>query len=273
MATIPATTHEGGRAGDRLHRPRRHLARDERRGGEADRPPRLRRPATSCCPTTPTAVLRAADSPYLGERLGDDIVTASGTTLLGADNKTGVAEIMAAAEYLLAHPEIPHGTDPHRRSRPTRRWAAAPSTSTSPRFGARYAYTMDGGPRGELEYESFSADAMTRHLPRLQHPPRLRQGPDGQRDQGRRRLHRPPARRSACRPRPPTATRGSCTPTCCRPASTGPPSSCIVATSTPPGCRRRKRCCAASGRGHRRGLAGRRRSRCRSRSSTATCAR
>ena len=55
------------------------------------------------------AVLRVADSPYLAQCIGHDIVTASGTTLLGADNKSGVAAIMAAAEYLVAHPEIPHG--------------------------------------------------------------------------------------------------------------------------------------------------------------------
>ena len=111
-------------------------------------------------PDDPTAVLRVADTPYLGECLGHDIVTASGTTLLGADNKSGVAEIMTAAAYLMAHPEIPHGTI---------RLAFTPDEEVGhgtdhfdvARFGARYAYTMDGGQRGELEYESFSADAMT----------------------------------------------------------------------------------------------------------------
>ena len=63
-----------------------------------------------CCPTTRTMVLRVSDNPWLAEQIGHDIVTASGATLLGADNKAGVAEIMAAAEYLMAHPEIPHGT-------------------------------------------------------------------------------------------------------------------------------------------------------------------
>ena len=111
-------------------------------------------------PDDPTAVLRVADTPYLGECLGHDIVTASGTTLLGADNKSGVAEIMTAAAYLMAHPEIPHGAI---------RIAFTPDEEVGhgtdhfdvARFGARYAYTMDGGQRGELEYESFSADAMT----------------------------------------------------------------------------------------------------------------
>jgi tripeptide aminopeptidase len=111
-------------------------------------------------PDDPTAILRVSDSPYLGECLGHDIVTASGTTLLGSDNKSGVAEIMAAAEYLMAHPEIPHGpirigfTPDEEVGHGTKYFDVA-------RFGAQYAYTMDGGARGELEFESFSADAMT----------------------------------------------------------------------------------------------------------------
>ncbi len=111
-------------------------------------------------PDDSTAVLRVADSPYLGECLGHDIVTASGTTLLGADNKSGVAAIMTAAEFLMAHPEIPHGAI---------RIAFTPDEEVGhgtdhfdvARFGASCAYTIDGGPRGELEFESFSADAMT----------------------------------------------------------------------------------------------------------------
>ncbi|HKV11740.1 MAG TPA: tripeptide aminopeptidase PepT, partial [Thermoanaerobaculia bacterium] len=111
-------------------------------------------------PDDPTAVLRPADNPYLGERIGDDIITASGTTLLGADNKSGVAEIVAAAEYLLAHPEIPHG--PIRIGfTPDEEVGTGTKYFDVARFGAKYAYTMDGGPRGEIEYESFSADAMT----------------------------------------------------------------------------------------------------------------
>jgi tripeptide aminopeptidase len=111
-------------------------------------------------PDASDAVLRPADSPELAERIGDDIVTASGTTLLGADNKAGVAEIMTAAAYLLAHPEIPHGTiriaftPDEEIGRGTQHFDVAA-------FGARYAYTLDGGRRGELEWESFSADAMT----------------------------------------------------------------------------------------------------------------
>ncbi len=111
-------------------------------------------------PDDPTAVLRVADAPYLGECLGHDIVTASGTTLLGADNKSGVAEIVTAAAYFMAHPEIPHGTI-RLGFTPDEEIGRGADHFDVARFGARYAYTMDGGQRGELEYESFSADAMT----------------------------------------------------------------------------------------------------------------
>ncbi|HWI18540.1 MAG TPA: peptidase T, partial [Vicinamibacterales bacterium] len=110
-------------------------------------------------PDDPAAVLRVADMPYLGECLGHDIVTASGTTLLGADNKSGVAAIMTAAERLI-RARVPHGpirlafTPDEEVGEGTRFFDVA-------RFGAACAYTMDGGARGELEYESFSADAIT----------------------------------------------------------------------------------------------------------------
>ena len=111
-------------------------------------------------PDDPTVVLRAADIPLLAEQIGNDIVTASGTTLLGADNKAGVAEIVTAAAHLIAHPEIPHGTiriaftPDEEVGRGTEHFDVA-------RFGAACAYTMDGGRRGEIETESFSADAIT----------------------------------------------------------------------------------------------------------------
>ncbi|HEV2846173.1 MAG TPA: peptidase T [Thermoanaerobaculia bacterium] len=111
-------------------------------------------------PDDPAAVLRPSEIPYLSERVGDDIITASGTTLLGADNKAGVAEIMAAAEYLMAHPEIPHGTI-RLGFTPDEEVGAGTRYFDVEKFGAKYAYTMDGGARGEIEYESFSADAMT----------------------------------------------------------------------------------------------------------------
>lgn len=111
-------------------------------------------------PDDPAAVLRRAENPLLAEQIGCDIVTASGTTLLGADNKAGVAEIVAAAEYLIAHPEIPHG--PIRIGfTPDEEVGAGTKHFDVSRFAARYAYTMDGESLGELESESFSADAMT----------------------------------------------------------------------------------------------------------------
>src|SRR5262249_19877853 len=105
-------------------------------------------------------VLRVADIPLLAEQIGNDIVTASGTTLLGADNKAGVAEIVTAAEYLVAHPEIPRGpiriafTPDEEIGRGTQHFDVA-------RFGAACAHPMDGGRRGEIEVEGFSADAIT----------------------------------------------------------------------------------------------------------------
>ena len=111
-------------------------------------------------PEDASAVLRLSENPALAEQMGRDIVTGSGTTLLGADNKAGVAEIVTAAAHLVAHPEIPHGrvriafTPDEEVGRGTKYFDVA-------RFGAAYAYTMDGGSRGEVETESFSADAMT----------------------------------------------------------------------------------------------------------------
>jgi tripeptide aminopeptidase len=111
-------------------------------------------------PDDPSAVLRLADCPALAEQIGNDIVTASGTTLLGADNKAGVAEIVTAAAYLVAHPEIAHG--PVRIAfTPDEEIGRGTKFFDVERFGARCAYTMDGGSRGEVETESFSADAMT----------------------------------------------------------------------------------------------------------------
>ncbi|HEX4346069.1 MAG TPA: tripeptide aminopeptidase PepT, partial [Vicinamibacterales bacterium] len=111
-------------------------------------------------PDDPSAVLRLDDVPALAAQIGNDIVTASGRTLLGADNKAGVAEIMTAAAHLVAHPEIPRGpvriafTPDEEIGRGTLHFDVT-------RFGAACAYTMDGGSRGEVESESFSADAMT----------------------------------------------------------------------------------------------------------------
>jgi len=111
-------------------------------------------------PHDPKVVLKASEQPALRTQIGNDIVTASGTTLLGADDKAGCAEIMAAAEHLVAHPEIPHGmirigfTPDEEVGRGTEHFDVK-------RFGAFCAYTLDGESRGDLDLETFSADAMT----------------------------------------------------------------------------------------------------------------
>jgi tripeptide aminopeptidase len=111
-------------------------------------------------PDDPSAVLSTRDDPVLAAHLGHDIVTASGITLLGADDKAGVAEIVAAAEYLVMHPEIPHGTI-RIGFTPDEEIGRGANHFDVGRFGAVCAYTIDGGTAGELEWESFSADAMT----------------------------------------------------------------------------------------------------------------
>jgi len=111
-------------------------------------------------PDDPTQVIRSAENPALRDQIGNDIITASGTTLLGADNKAGVAEIVGAAEYLVAHPEIPHGkirigfTPDEEVGNGTKFFDVA-------KFGAQFAYTIDGETLGEIEKETFSADSMT----------------------------------------------------------------------------------------------------------------
>ncbi len=100
--------------------------------------------------------LRVSEFPEMSEYKGQTIITTDGTTLLGADDKAGVAEIMYAAQYLMEHPEIKHGkicigfTPDEEIGRGVVKFDVK-------RFGADYAYTMDGGAVGELEYENFNA--------------------------------------------------------------------------------------------------------------------
>jgi tripeptide aminopeptidase len=111
-------------------------------------------------PDDPAAILRATEQAELAAQVGNDVVTASGTTLLGADDKAGVAAIMAAAEHLMRHPDVAHG--PVRIAfTPDEEIGRGANHFDVARFGAVCAYTLDGGSLGELEYESFSADAMT----------------------------------------------------------------------------------------------------------------
>jgi tripeptide aminopeptidase len=111
-------------------------------------------------PDDPSVVLRASENPALAAHIGNTIVTASGLTLLGSDDKAGIAEIVAAAEHLVSHPEIEHG--PVRIAfTPDEEIGRGANHFDVNRFGAGCAYTLDGGSRGELEFESFSADAIT----------------------------------------------------------------------------------------------------------------
>ncbi len=108
----------------------------------------------------PQLVLSPENSAYLAEKVGDDIITASGTTLLGADDKAGVAIIMTAARRLLSDTSIPHGTI-RVAFTPDEEIGRGVDKRLPKDLGADFAYTFDGGKAGEIEYESFSADAAT----------------------------------------------------------------------------------------------------------------
>ena len=111
----------------------------------------------------PGLVLSPAEFPELLDHKGETLVTTDGTTLLGADDKAGVAEIMTAVQYLCAHPELPHGdicigfTPDEEIGRGVVKFDVA-------KFGADYAYTMDGGEVGELEFENFNAASAKIHI-------------------------------------------------------------------------------------------------------------
>ncbi|MEO6832194.1 MAG: peptidase T [Chitinophagaceae bacterium] len=111
-------------------------------------------------PDDPSVILSPREHTYLKERLGDDIITASGLTLLGADDKAGVAIIMDLAAYLIAHPEIKHGKI-RILFTPDEEVGRGVNAIDMKRLGADFGYTLDGGERGHLEGESFSADMMT----------------------------------------------------------------------------------------------------------------
>lgn len=103
-------------------------------------------------------VLSTKSFPELAEYKGHTLITTDGTTLLGADNKAGIAEIMTAMNYLLQHPEIKHGKI-RVAFTPDEEIGRGPHKFDVAAFNASYAYTVDGGPLGELEYESFNAAA------------------------------------------------------------------------------------------------------------------
>ena len=104
--------------------------------------------------------LKPSDFPELNQYKGQTLITTDGTTLLGADDKAGIAEIMDAVQYIVEHPEFKHG-DIKIGFTPDEEIGRGVVKFDVEKFGARYAYTLDGGPVGELEYENFNAAGAT----------------------------------------------------------------------------------------------------------------
>lgn len=109
------------------------------------------------------AVLSADDYPSLNSYIGQTIITTDGTTLLGADDKAGVAEIMQAAQYIMEHPEFKHGPVCIAFT-PDEEIGRGVDHFNVQQFGADFAYTVDGGAIGELEYENFNAASAKVHF-------------------------------------------------------------------------------------------------------------
>ena len=111
----------------------------------------------------PGMALRVADFPEMAEYKGQTLITTDGTTLLGADDKAGVAEIMCAAQYIMENPQFRHGPIKIGFT-PDEEIGCGVDFFDVEKFGARYAYTMDGGAIGELEYENFNAASARIHI-------------------------------------------------------------------------------------------------------------
>src|SRR3984957_241505 len=111
-------------------------------------------------PADPSQIIRVADNPALGNQIGNDIITTDGTTLLGADNKAGLAEIMDAAQFLIDHPQIRHGTIKILFT-PDEEIGRGVDKVNLKKLGADFAYTIDGETAGHIEDETFSADGAT----------------------------------------------------------------------------------------------------------------
>lgn len=110
-------------------------------------------------PDDASQILRMKDHPDLKDQIGNDIITASGTTLLGADNKAGLAEIMDAANFLVSHPEYKHGTIKILFT-PDEEIGRGVDKVDLKKLNADYAYTVDGETAGSIENETFSADGV-----------------------------------------------------------------------------------------------------------------
>ena len=110
-------------------------------------------------PDDPNQVIRMSEYPYLETQIGNDIITASGTTLLGSDDKAGVAEIMDLANFLCSHPDLKHGTIKILFT-PDEEIGRGTAKVDMKKLGADYGYTLDSGDAGAMEDETFSADGV-----------------------------------------------------------------------------------------------------------------
>lgn len=111
-------------------------------------------------PKDSTQIIKFSEHPALAEQIGNDIITADGTTLLGADNKAGLAEIMDATHYLVTHPEVKHGQI-RLLFTPDEEIGRGADKVNIKKLGADFGYTMDGETLGHIENETFSADAVS----------------------------------------------------------------------------------------------------------------
>jgi tripeptide aminopeptidase len=111
-------------------------------------------------PDDPTQIITIKEHPYLQHKIGEDIITASGTTLLGADDKAGVAVIMDFVHYLQQHPEVKHGAI-RILFTPDEEIGRGVDNVDIKKLGADFGYTLDGGERGSFDDETFSADGVT----------------------------------------------------------------------------------------------------------------
>ena len=121
-------------------------------------------------PDDPSVIIRLSEHPDLAEQIGNDIITASGTTLLGADNKAGVAEIMDVAAFYYSNPDVPHGPITILFT-PDEEVGRGTDHVNMEKINAKYGYTLDGEKRGHLENETFSADGFVVKIQGIsQHP-------------------------------------------------------------------------------------------------------
>lgn len=126
-------------------------------------------------PDNPSVIIKLNEHPDLAQQIGNDIITASGNTLLGADNKAGIAEIVDAAAFLMQHPELPHG-EIKILFTPDEEIGAGAQKVNLIKLNARYGYTVDGESLGAIEDETFSADKVTINLKGLSAHPGFAKG-------------------------------------------------------------------------------------------------